>query len=363
MVQEFVKRVHFERSAGFAATRAAINARKDALGGTADFFAVFLIDDFFDPADVAAQCGAEPTDVVLSVNTAHEPTTKGVDEIVAELKGRLKGLPEVIVAIGGGITLDTGKAVSNLLANGGNAADFQGWDLLKRPGVFKLGLPTISGTGAESSRTCVLLNPDTQIKLGMNSVHTLFDEIIIDSDLTATVPDKQYFYTGMDTYLHCVESLQGRFRNPVSDLFAEQALVRARAVFSSGEMSAPTNRESLALASYLGGVAIAGSFVGVIHPVSAALSSVLGIHHCEANCIAMRGMEEFYPAAYAEFWEFADANGVSVRSITGATLGAAVIDALRTSMLVHERPLANALGDGYRDILTDDRIEAIFRSL
>jgi len=128
-------------------------------------------------------------------------------------------------------------------------------------------------------------------------------------------------------------------------------------------MMAPGNRETLALASYLGGVAIAGSFVGVIHPVSAALSSVLGIHHCEANCIAMRGMQEFYPEAYAEFWAYADANGIAVGTVDGETLGAEVIDALRASMLIHERPLANALGDRFRGILTDSRIEAIFRAL
>jgi 3-deoxy-alpha-D-manno-octulosonate 8-oxidase len=54
---------------------------------------------------------------------------------------------------------DTGKAVSNLLRNPGNAEDYQGWDLVKNPGVYKIGVPTISGTGAEASRTCVMTNP------------------------------------------------------------------------------------------------------------------------------------------------------------------------------------------------------------
>ena len=58
--------------------------------------------------------------------------------------------------------MDTGKAVSNLLRNRGRASNYQGWDLVKKPGVFKIGIPTLSGTGAESSRTCVLTNNKTE---------------------------------------------------------------------------------------------------------------------------------------------------------------------------------------------------------
>lgn len=61
------------------------------------------------------------------------------------------GLPVAIIGMGGGCTLDTAKAISNLLTNGGKAEDYQGWDLVKVPGIYKIGIPTISGTGAESS--------------------------------------------------------------------------------------------------------------------------------------------------------------------------------------------------------------------
>ncbi len=360
MKQEFVRVVHVCSGRGIEQVAASIAARRGLTGGAP---LVLFVDEYFEASAMARSCGCQTDDLVLSVATDSEPTTDGVDAYAAHVKDSLPAEPCAVVGIGGGITLDTAKAVSNLLTNPGRAQDYQGWDLVRSPGVYKIGVPTIAGTGAESSRTCVLTNTSTHVKLGMNSGYTLFDEVIIDSRLSATVPATQYFYTGMDTFLHCIETLAGRFRNPFSDTFSTQALAGTRTVFSSGDMQASENRETLCLASFLGGVAIAGSFVGIIHPVSAAISSILGTHHCEANCIAMRGMRDFYPAEYEEFWAFADMNGVEVGTINGHQLSDEIIAKMRDSMLVHDRPLSNALGDDFRSILTDDRIEGIFRAL
>ncbi len=67
--------------------------------------------------------------------------------------------------------------MANLLTNGGKAEDYQGWDLVKKPAIYKIGIPTISGTGAEASRTCVMTNSKSGIKLGMNSDFTIYDQL------------------------------------------------------------------------------------------------------------------------------------------------------------------------------------------
>lgn len=64
----------------------------------------------------------------------------------------------------------------------------------------------------------------------MNSDFTIYDQLILDPDLTKTVPE-QYFYTGMDTYIHCIESLNGRYRNAIGDAFSHQAIALCRDVF------------------------------------------------------------------------------------------------------------------------------------
>ena len=64
---------------------------------------------------------------------------------------------------------------------------------MQRPGVFKVGIPTLSGTGAEASRTCVMMNQEKKLKLGMNSDYTVFDRLVLDPELTATVPRDDIF--------------------------------------------------------------------------------------------------------------------------------------------------------------------------
>ena len=327
----------------------------------ADDRVLYMVDHFFHEPGHALPLAVKPTDTLLYVDTTDEPTTEGIDALVAAVRGG----PNIkaVVGVGGGATLDTAKAVSNLLTNGGGAADYQGWDLVRVPGVFKVGVPTLSGTGAEASRTCVMMNHQKNLKLGMNSDHTVFDRLVLDPELTASVPPNQYFFTGMDTYIHCVESLSGRYRHAFADACSEQALRLSREVFGGGDMRAPENREKLMVASFLGGSAIGNSYVGVVHPFSAGLSMVLHTHHCVANCIVMNVMDEFYPRETEEFRRMADANGVQVPRGLCRKLSDAQYRALYDATVIHVKPLANALGEEFRDVLSLDKVIEIFQRM
>jgi 3-deoxy-alpha-D-manno-octulosonate 8-oxidase len=259
--------------------------------------------------------------------------------------------------------MDSAKAVSNLLKNPGSASDYQGWDLLKNPGVFKIGIPTISGTGSETTRTCVMTNSHTGLKLGMNSDYTVFDHIIMDPDLTDSVPQNQYFYTGMDAYIHCFESLNGSYRNAIGDAYSRESISLCKEVFLSENMMSANNREKLMVASYLGGCAIASSYVGIVHPFSAGLSVVLGTHHCIANCIVMRAMEEFYPDVYTEFWEMVAKQGVEIPEGICKDLTDVQFEALINATVIHQKPLTNALGENFREILTNEKVISIFKKM
>ena len=168
--------------------------------------ALYLIDHYFKDNQGIINIPINNDDIIHFVDTTDEPKTTSIDTMHEQFRKRIKKL-SCVVGIGGGSALDTAKAISNLWTNGGYAADYQGWDLVKKPGIYKIGIPTLSGTGAESSRTCVMSNPEKGIKLGMNSDHTIFDQLVMDPLLTVTVPRDQYFYTGLDTYIHCIESL------------------------------------------------------------------------------------------------------------------------------------------------------------
>lgn len=325
---------------------------------------VYLVDQYF-KADTALpnRLYVQPNDVLEFISTNSEPITGDIDRLVGDIVQRGYSRPAAIVGMGGGITMDVAKAVSNLLTNGGKAAQYQGWDLVKVPGIFKIGIPTISGTGAEATRTCVMTNPESGLKLGMNSDFTVFDHVIMDPELTATVPRDQYFFTGMDAYIHCVEALAGSYRNAIGDAYSRETINLCRQVFLEDDMQTPANRERLMVASYLGGCAIATSYVGLVHPLSAGLSVVLGVHHCVGNCIVMRAMADYYPAAYDEFWQMAERQGVSIPEGICRDLDDATFKALYDASTMHQKPLTNALGENYKSILTLDKVTDLFKKM
>ena len=114
------------------------------------------------------------------------------------------------------------------------------------------------------------------------------------------------------------------------------------------------------VASYLGGSAIATSYVGLVHPLSAGHSVVLGYHHCVANCIVMRAMEEYYPDAYREFWHMVEKQGASIPKDVCKNLEDEQFDALYDASIMHEKPLTNALGEEFRSILTRKKVKELF---
>ncbi len=324
---------------------------------------LYLIDSFFkNKNNFLKKFPIKINDFIFYVETINELTTKDVNNLKTQIK-KNNFIPDRVIGIGGGTTLDFAKAISNLINNHGNAEDYQGWDLLKNKGVYKIGIPTLSGTGAESSRTCVMINNENGLKLGMNSEFTIFDELILDPVLSNSVPNNQYFYTGMDTFIHSFESLSGIHRHAMSDTYSEKAIDLVKEVFESSEFKSIENREKLMIASYFGGIAIANSFVGVVHPFSAGLSVVLGIHHCEANCIAMRGMESFYKQEYDLFWNLASKNNINIKKGICRNLTDTQYKNLYNSTIIHKIPLANALGDNFKEILEFNLVKEIFKKM
>jgi 3-deoxy-alpha-D-manno-octulosonate 8-oxidase len=266
-----------------------------------------------------------------------------------------------VVGIGGGSTMDLAKAVSLMMTNPGSSADYQGWDLVKNQGVYKVGIPTLSGTGAEVSRTTVLTGPTR--KLGMNSDFTPFNQIVLDPELTTNAPANQRFYTGMDCYIHCIESLEGTYLNEFSKSYGEKALELCQVVFLQKEKWDDECDDKLMMASYAGGMSIAYSQVGVAHAVSYGLSYLLGTRHGIGNCIVMNHLEEYYPAGVAEFKLMVEKNSIDIP--TGICNG--LTDEQFNIMInvsLGMKPLwENALGKNWEKIMTREKLRSLYEKL
>lgn len=321
---------------------------------------IFLIDHFFEGKELVNRIPLSGGDKIIFADVTYEPKTTYVDSIAQQLKEEF-GSVSGVIGIGGGSTMDLAKAVSLMMTNSGSSADYQGWDLVKIPGVYKVGIPTLSGTGAEVSRTTVLTGPTK--KLGMNSDYTPFSQIILDPELTANAPVNQRFYTGMDCYIHCIESLTGTFLNEFSKSYGEKALELCRYVFLEKDEWDEECDDKLMMASYAGGMSIAYSQVGVAHAVSYGLSYLLGTKHGVGNCIVMQHLEEYYPAGVAEFKEMVKKNNVEIPQGICKGLSEEQFDTMINVALGMKPLWENALGPNWEQIMTREKLRDLYGKL
>lgn len=321
---------------------------------------IFLVDHFFEGKPLASRIPLRGNDQIIFVDVTHEPKTTYVDKLAQGLREQF-GTVSGVIGIGGGSAMDLAKAVSLMMTNPGSSADYQGWDLVKVPGVYKAGIPTLSGTGAEVSRTTVLTGPVR--KLGMNSDFTPFDQIVLDPELTANAPANQRFYTGMDCYIHCIESLQGTFINEFSKSYGEKALDICQEVFVRKNHWDAESDEKLMMASYAGGMSIAYSQVGVAHAVSYGLGYLLGTKHGIGNCIVMNHLEEFYPDGVKEFKHMVEKNNIEIPSGICKGLSEEDFDKM-IGVSMGMKPLwENALGKDWEKIMTREKLRALYDKL
>jgi 3-deoxy-alpha-D-manno-octulosonate 8-oxidase len=321
---------------------------------------VFLVDHFFSNKPLAGRIPLKQRDKVIYVDVTYEPKTSYVDELANQLKEEF-GTISGVIGIGGGSAMDLAKAVSLMMNNPGSSADYQGWDLVKLPGVYKVGIPTLSGTGAEVSRTTVLTGPTK--KLGMNSDFTPFDQIVLDPALTENVPKNQRFYTGMDCYIHCIESLQGTYLNEFSKSYGEKALELCQKVFVHKKEWNEESDDQLMMASYAGGMSIAYSQVGVAHAVSYGLSYLLGTKHGIGNCIVFDQLEDYYPEAVVEFKKMVEHNNIDIPKNITKELTDEQFDKMINVSLGMKPLWENALGKDWEKRINREKLRKLYERL
>lgn len=320
---------------------------------------VYLVDDVFKTEiNVTSRIPISYEDKIIYVSTEEEPKTSQVDELVEHIILTSKERPSGIVGIGGGSVLDLAKAVAIMLTNEGSAEDYQGWDLVKNKAVYHVGIPTISGTGAEVSRTTVLTGPTR--KLGINSDYTPFDQVVLDPELTGGVSKQQWFYTGMDCFIHSVESLSGTFLNAFSKTYGDMAYSLCKEIYLDGKLSKKEAQDKLMMASWHGGMSIAYSQVGVAHAMSYGLSYLLGTKHGIGNCIVFNHLEEFYPKDVTLFKKMMDKHNITLPTGICAALSEKDLDTMIHIALSLEPLWENAIGKNWQKTITPKKLKELY---
>ena len=211
-----------------------------------------------------------------------EPTTATVLEGVEQAR---QAGSDLVIGIGGGSVLDTGKAIAALLTNSGNLLDYMeiighGKQILQAPAPY-IAIPTTAGTGAEVTRNAVIGSPEHGVKVSMRSPLMLPRLAVIDPQLTLSMPPPLTAFTGLDALTQLMEAFVSNKANPLTDGICREGIRRAarslRKAFEEGTDQAA--REDMAMASLFGGLALANAGLGAVHGFAGPLGGMFPAPH------------------------------------------------------------------------------------
>jgi len=216
---------------------------------------------------------------VTPFSIPEEPTTQLALAAVEEAR---RQFCDMVIGLGGGSVLDTGKVVAALLTNSGQLMDYlevigKGQPLKQKSASF-IAIPTTAGTGTEVTSNAVLDSPEHRVKVSMRSPYMLPDLALIDPELTYSMPCRTTAVTGLDAFTQLLEAFVSAHANPLTDGICREGLQRAarslERVYLDGKDVAA--RRDMCLASLFGGLALANAKLGAVHGFAGPLG---GMYH------------------------------------------------------------------------------------
>lgn len=215
-----------------------------------------------------------------------------IDVVVAGAAQARAAKADVIVAIGGGSALDSGKAIAALAANDGDVFDYLETigraRALERPARPVVAVPTTAGTGSEVTRNAVVSSPQHRVKVSLRHVSMLPAVAIVDPELAIQLPADVTATTGLDALTQLIEPFVSHRHTPVVDALALDGIRRVAASFRvavtrGDELSA---RSDMALAALWSGMCLSNAALGAVHGLAGPLGGLLGAPH-SALCAAL----------------------------------------------------------------------------
>jgi len=206
-----------------------------------------------------------------------------------------------------------------ILVLGGNLLDQQGVNLITRPLLPLVAIPTTAGTGSEVSAGAVIKDAAQGLKLEFTSPYLMPDLALLDPEMTRTMPPAVTAATGMDALCHAIEAYLSNFANTFSNALALEAIrLIARhlpqAVAQGDDLGA---RSGMAMAACLAGIAMTNAWLGMVHALAHACGGRFDVTHGVANAIFLPfGMRFNQEAVPERFWPLAEALGVGDASLS-----------------------------------------------
>lgn len=256
------------------------------------------------------------------------PTSDCVQAGSALLKGDPKA---VVIAVGGGSTLDASKAIALIAPNGGTPADYPFGCRPEKPGHAIVAIPTTAGTGSETNMFGVVTDPEKKRKVLLGHPSVLPKLILLDAELTLRVPAPVTATCGMDVLTHAIEAFTCTRANPMSDAVALRAIAMVAGylpkAFDDGENLEA--RSQMLFASHLAGIAFSSSGLGMCHAMGHPLSARLDAAHGQTLATLLPAVMGFnLEVSTARYAQVAIAMGVAHPGASDADNAARAITAV-----------------------------------
>ncbi|BCL95152.1 iron-containing alcohol dehydrogenase [Ralstonia pseudosolanacearum] len=258
-----------------------------------------------------------------------EPTIENVETVFREQIAPFA--PDAILSIGGGSVLDAAKLFAVRLTNDQPLREWLGIDLIKRPGIPLVLVPTTAGTGSEVTPNAIVTLPDEELKVGIVSRHLLPQLVILDAELTFDLPKPITAATGIDAFVHSLESYISTKANPVSDMFAMESMRLIGGSIVEAYQSGPSvkAREAMMLGAMYGGLALTAAGTAAVHALAYPLGGMFGVTHGVANAMLLSHVMAFNKdAIVARLANVARALEISRHDVDDETAADALIERL-----------------------------------
>lgn len=278
------------------------------------------------------------TDVLDGAGLAYElfsdikpnPTIQNVQAGVEAFK---KSGADYLVAIGGGSSMDTAKAVGIIINNPefADVRSLEGVAPTKKPSVPIIAIPTTAGTAAEVTINYVITDTEKDRKMVCVDPHDIPVVAVVDPDMMSTMPKSLTAATGMDALTHAIEGYITKGAWTLSDMFHLKAIEIISESLRGAVENTPEGREGMALGQYVAGMGFSNVGLGIVHSMAHPLGALYDTPHGIANAIILPTVMEYNaPTTGEKYRDIAKAMGVKgIENMSQEEYRKAAVDAVK----------------------------------
>ena len=254
-------------------------------------------------ADIKTSLDAAGVSYSIFDKVVTEPTVEYVEEGLATFR-EVKA--DIIVAVGGGSPIDTGKAIAALSSNPGRISDYMGANKIPRVCAPLVAIPTTAGTGSEVTPFTIITNTETDVKMLISSPRILPAVALVDPLMTLKMPRSITAATGLDALTHAIEAYTSIRAQPLTDTFALRAihLISRNIRVAYSHPDDLEARGNMLMGALQAGLAFANSSVALVHGMARPIGAYFHVAHGVSNAVLLPTVIEWSvsgnPNRYAE---------------------------------------------------------------